>query len=85
MSKATCSYGRTQRKPESSPGLTLLTNTASMLVAELGQPSGCTASHGLIAETPSEARGTSAALAHSSTARAVVTQTMDTATVYGGK
>lgn len=53
-----------------------------MLVAELGQPSVSTVSYGLIAEAALEARGTSAALAHSPTARTVVTQPMDTATVY---
>lgn len=76
-------YGRTQRKAESSPGLALLTDAASMLVAELSQPSRTAVSHGLIAEAALEARGTCAALAHSSAARTVVTQTVDTTTVYG--
>lgn len=76
-------YGRTQRKAESSPGLALLTDAASMLVAELSQPSGTAESHGLIAEAALEARGTRAALAHSSATRTVVTQTVDTTTVYG--
>lgn len=72
---------RAQRKPaSSSPGSTLLTNALSISVAE--QLCGATFSYGLIAEAASEARGTCALLAHPSTARTVVTQTMDTATVY---
>lgn len=76
-------YGRTQRKAESSPGLAFLTDAASMLVAELSQPSRTAVSHGLIAEAALEARGACAALAYSSAARTVVTQTMNTTTVYG--
>lgn len=50
-------------------------------MAELSQPSGTAVSHGLIAEAALETRGTRAALAHSSAARTVVTQTVDTTTV----
>lgn len=70
-----------ERKQQSSPGDTLLANAAGMQVAVLGQPCGPTVLHGLIAEAASEARGTRAMLAHSPAARAVVTKTMNTATV----
>lgn len=63
------------------PGNTLLNNTVSVQVAGLGQPYRSTVSHGFIAEAALEARGTCTLLAHPSTARTVVTQTMDTATV----
>lgn len=63
------------------PGNTLLDNTVSVRVAGLGQPCGPTVSHGFIAESALEARGTCTLLAHPSTARTVVTQTVDTATV----
>lgn len=75
-----------QKKPESSsPGNTLLNNTVSVQVAGLGQPYRSTVSHGFIAEAALEARGTCTLLAHPSTARTVVTQTMDTATVCKGR
>lgn len=51
-------------------------------MAVLGQLCGSTLFHGLVAEAALEARGACALLAHPSTARTVVTQTMDTATIY---
>lgn len=77
---------RTQKESEfSSPGHTLLNNTVSVQVAGLGQPYRSTVSHGFIAEAALEARGTCTLLAHPSTARTVVTQTVDTATVCKGR
>lgn len=67
------------------PGNTLLDNTVSVRVAGLGQPCGSTVSQGFIAESALEARGTCTLLAHPSTARTVVTQTVDTATVCKGR
>lgn len=73
--------GGADRRCESSPGNTLLTNTAGMQVAVLGQPCGPTVPHGLVAEPAAEAGGTRALLAHPPTAWAVVAETVDTAAV----
>lgn len=71
----------TERKHDSSPGDTTLANAAGVQVADLGLFYGPTVHSGLIAEAAAEAWSTRATLAHTPTARTVVTETMDTATV----
>lgn len=73
------------RKPESSPAGAPLADTAGVWVAALGQLCGPTGLHRLIAEGAAEAWGTCAPLAHAATARAVVTNAVDTAAVWRGQ